>query len=128
MNDQRKLRRMNLISYIRVVEATTNENIGRIVDISTEGMRLRSEALAKVGSILELSMDFPINDEDTKQIRFDAMIIWSRPIEGTDFFDSGVQLLNVPNDYIEMIENYMLETSVHNRWLNITECFTMDHQ
>ena len=59
MNSRRKLKRVNLISELRVRDAGTSEFIGMTLDINPEGVGLRLRRPFHSGDKLSLLIDLP---------------------------------------------------------------------
>ena len=54
-----------------------------------------------------------------KDITFDARVVWCKKAIHPGFYDSGIQLLNVPPKEIEVIEQFIEEATLEDRWLSI---------
>ncbi len=123
MDEVRKLRRVQVVSYVKVRETGTEQPMGRIVDITTEGMRLAGNDWVEPNSVIHLKMAFPNKKMSSPEVRFDALVIWCRQQDGSNLYDYGVQLIDVPSEDLEAIEQFIEDSSSEERWLSISECF-----
>jgi len=119
MLEGRRLRRMHVISYLKVHERNTDDSIGRLVDITTEGIGLYSEEPIDINKIYQFRMTLPTALKKKKDITFDARVVWSKQAVHPGFYDSGIQLLDVPPKDIEVIEQFIEEATLEDRWLSV---------
>ncbi|MCP4633683.1 MAG: PilZ domain-containing protein [candidate division Zixibacteria bacterium] len=127
MRDFRKNKRIHVVSYLKVTESATDETVGRVVDITTEGMRLRSEEPLKEDSALQFRLNMPQSTLGRKAVYFDASVIWCSKPPDSKYFDTGIQLLNVPRRDQLLIEELMMEASYEDRWLSITDSLPQEY-
>jgi hypothetical protein len=106
------------MSYIRVCERQTDQTFGRVVDITTEGMRLCSEQPIEPDSVYQFTVTFPRPDTEKKKIRFDASVIWCKKDPLFDLYDAGVRLMNVSREDISIIEDFIHYSTFEERWLS----------
>lgn len=119
MLEGRRLRRMHVISYLKVHERNTDDSIGRLVDITTEGVGLYSEEPIDINRIYQFRMTLPTALKKKKEITFDARVVWCHQAVHPGFYDSGIQLLDVPPKDIEVIEQFIEEATLEDRWLSV---------
>ena len=119
MLEGRRLRRMHVISYLKVHERNSDESIGRVIDMTTEGMGLYSEEPIDINRICQFRMTLPMALKIKKEITFDARVVWCRQAIHPGFYDSGIQLLNVPSKDVEVIEQFIEEATLEDRWLSV---------
>ena len=78
MIDARKLKRMHVISYIRVTERNSKKNFGSLVDITTEGMRMCGDEPIEPNTTYHFVMILPRVDRGEREIQFDANVVWCK--------------------------------------------------
>ena len=105
MAEQRKHDRKYLIYYLRVFDRNTEELLGNLVDITTEGLMLISESPIETDMIFELKMDLPEEIRGSRQIVFDAQSRWCKNDVNPDFYDTGFLLSNISSNDISIIES-----------------------
>lgn len=108
MKEKRKLKRRHLIFYLRVYDKNTGQLVGRLVDITSEGIMLNSENPIPTDTVFQLQMFLP-EEFDKERLDFDAKSIWCKPDVNRDLFVTGLKLLNVANRDTEIIENLIDE-------------------
>jgi hypothetical protein len=87
--DERALQRKQLITYPEVVDRKTNRLIGRVVDITTHGMRLVGSKAVPEKTRKKLKLILPANNLGVDEISFEAESVWSGPDINPDFVDTG---------------------------------------
>lgn len=109
MGGNRKLKRRHLIYYLKVMDRDTGELLGFLVDITTQGIMIMSERPIKTGGTFHLQILLPSSDDERKYLNFDARSKWCERSINTDFFDIGLELMNVNMDAFEAIEKIISE-------------------
>ncbi len=116
MEERRKLPRKYLVFFSRVFNAKNGKLLGYLSDLTPQGAMLISEDRIRTPATYRLIMDLPEDFNPQKSLEFDAMSVWSRPDSDPRFFMTGFQLLNVPEESIEIIqqiiEDYGLRAEV----------------
>jgi hypothetical protein len=118
---------MHVLSYVRVCEQHTDDALGHLVDISTQGMRVASPRALAPHTTIELSLDLPVAEDKVRQLSFEAQVIWSRPSLEFDCWDSGLQLVGVNQYEIEQIERFIQTAADQDRWLSIGSPLAHEH-
>jgi len=107
--ERRKLQRRQLIYYLRVFDQDTGELLGHLVDITTEGVMLISEAPLRTNQVFHLKMRLPEQMSGSKEIAFDAVSKWSKKDINPDFYDTGFQFVDIRAEDKEFIEDLIYE-------------------
>lgn len=117
MFEKRSKKRTQLLYYLNVSETNTGQDIGRVVDITTEGMRLISEVPVPVNRIFNLTLTLPEVFDGKKTIEFDAKSVQSNQLENSDFFDTGLQILDISEAeqsiVTKLIDEFEFPTGLH---------------
>jgi len=94
----RSLKRRHLIYYLRVFDRSSGKLLGHLVDVTTQGMMLISEAPLPDEAEFQLRMDLPpgLFAMDTWEVT--ARSIWSRPDINPAFWDTGFQFSGFTRD------------------------------
>lgn len=99
LEDNRRLNRENTIYYLEALEAGSGQTVGRLVDITAEGIMLICETPIEVGRQFELTIQLPQEVARASEVRFSAEARWCRPALNIDFFDAGFKILHAsPQD------------------------------
>ncbi|UCE67096.1 MAG: PilZ domain-containing protein [Candidatus Zixiibacteriota bacterium] len=119
MVEERKLKRMQVTSYLKICYRDTDIEPGRVVDITTEGMRLCGEEPIQTDRTLTFKLALPTTFSENKVIVFDADVIWCRRAKNPDLYDTGIKLKNLSPEKVGIIKNFMEDSSYDDRWLSI---------
>jgi len=111
MIQEKRLTKRHRFFYSRVYDENTHQQTGRLVDISTDGIRLISEDPVKTNSIFRLKMVLPKEIEGKRTITFEALSSWCRKTTSSELYDSGFKLINISPQNIEIIEHLIQDTS-----------------
>lgn len=118
MIEARKLKRMHVMSYIRVTERSRDRAFGHVVDISSEGMRLCGDQPIEPEATYHFIMILPRVDRGEKEVQFDANVIWCKKDILFDIYDAGVQLFNISDEDRQTIEDFIQYSTFEERWLS----------
>jgi len=121
MVENRKQKRMHVISYLKVQEQKSSKNLGQVVNINTEGMGLYSEEPLESESMIKLKLTLSTAANENNELAFEARVAWCRQSVLPGYYDSGVQLMDVPPDHLEILEQFIEESSIEDRWLMADE-------
>jgi len=106
---QRSQQRWNLVQYLRVIKAETNETIGHLVDVTTEGMMLISENSIPLHQTFNLRMEIPTEDNIPQMIALTAESLWTKKDVNPAFHDTGFRLINPSKRAISAISRLIEE-------------------
>lgn len=110
LNDERRgILRRHLIYYLRVWDLQTNELLGHIVDITTDGVMLISEKEIAVDKRYDLEIRWHNPEDEFQKIRFRAQSRWSSNDVNPDFYDTGFELLDPSEEVLEPIRQMIME-------------------
>ena len=113
MNENRKFERRHLIFYLRVFNNDTNELIGYLVDITSEGVMFMSEKPIEIKPDYSLKMILPENQTGKSFIKFRASCKWCKKDINPDFYVAGFQFEQIDRpdkDIIfELIDDFGFE-------------------
>ena len=91
-HNKRQLKRVHLIYYLRIFDNDNGENIGHLVDITTEGIMMISEGPIPSGKDFSLRMQLPTNITGRDEIEFSAHCLWCKKDINPDFYVSGYRI------------------------------------
>jgi len=109
MQNTRRLQRKHLIYYLRIIDRDTDQLIGFLVDITTAGLMVMSEAPLEVGRVFRCKMLVQSELSDREQLCFEATSIWCRKAADADFYDTGMQLLSMAPENFASIQQIIHE-------------------
>jgi hypothetical protein len=76
MEEKRRLRRVNLIHHLRVLNRKTGELLGYLGDITAEGLLLFCPASLSKNEVLPLEIVLPDGEDGSRGIELDARSVW----------------------------------------------------
>ncbi|MDF1529619.1 MAG: PilZ domain-containing protein [Sedimenticola sp.] len=104
-DDRRAIHRRHLIYYLRVWDTSTNNQLGHLVDINTDGLMLISEKPIETGKRFDLEIRWQNMEGEPGAIRFQAMSRWSNNDVNKDFYDTGFQLVDPTEETLDPIRD-----------------------
>lgn len=105
MAKQKKPVRRQAVEELVVYDVRTNQPIGRVENMTAEGVKLVTDEPADVSRILYCRLDLPEKLLGADQVFFDAECRWCRKNEFTGLYESGFKLRNVRADDKEIISH-----------------------
>lgn len=108
-DERRKFKRRYIMYYSRVFDRRTGRVIGYIVDLTPEGAMIISEEPIEPDTVFRLRMDLPEELSDKGYIFFEARSVWCQPDVDPNFFDIGVQLIEIEDEDVALIERMIAE-------------------
>ena len=107
MSERRKRPRKRTGAYVAVHDLNSNENVGRLIDVSAEGMKLMSSKCFEKNSTLLLQIDLPSEIDGRGQILCKASIIWCKEGNEPDFHEVGLKISDISPYNHETLEKWM---------------------
>jgi hypothetical protein len=95
MFEKRNLKRRHLIYYLRIMDKETNELIGHLVDITSEGIMLISEEPFEIDKVFHFRMMLPKEIIGKESLEFSVQSLWTKKDINPDFIDTGFKLLDL---------------------------------
>lgn len=92
MREKRTLRRRALTYQLEVLDIESGDSLGRLVDISAEGMLLVGPRPAEVGERHAARMALPEAILGRGHVDLSVEAVWSRPDAGPGLFLSGYRI------------------------------------
>jgi len=94
--EPRQCRRRHLIYYLQVFDHENGAALGRVVDITHQGIKLVSREEIPCGTTFRLRMALPKSYSSHGQIVFDATSVWSGRDVKPNFFATGFTAPDMP--------------------------------
>ncbi len=109
MAEKRKHKRVPLHFYLQVSEKGSSKQLGYMIEVSKEGLKLLSEEPIKVGNELLCVLHLPEEFNDRRTMSFIAKARWCHQDDNSDNYVSGYHIDEMePNgsDIISVIMHY----------------------
>ena len=127
MDKPRVSDRSRVISFVKIISDSSKRECGRVIDISSKGMRVRSKNPFRTDRPFHFSMLMPNINFREKVIRFDASVIWSDESAVDGYYEAGLQIESVSEKDRSLIEQFINDSSYRDRWIQVDECFSQEH-
>ncbi len=113
MKDKRKLRRKYAREQIPVYDLITEQEVGRLVNLSPDGMQLITEEPVQMGSLCQFIVTLPSQPSEpgmpydidvNEEVVLDARSVWCHQENNPDYYDAGFELMDMNTDEVNTIE------------------------
>ncbi len=108
MADYRHRPRKNTPHVVKVYDTETGHYMGRIVDITADGMMVVTQELLTAGRRFHLRVILPTIVHSKSDVVVDARVVWCQPDANPSFCKVGFQFLNLAGD-----DGFLLEDVMH---------------
>ncbi|MDD4918750.1 MAG: PilZ domain-containing protein [candidate division Zixibacteria bacterium] len=95
MNDRRDNARRRTAAYHLVYELETGEFVGRVINLTTGGLRLISDAAVAVPTKLSCRMRLPDLFKGAREIMFDIESRWCEYNRIGDWYETGYEFVRL---------------------------------
>ena len=102
--EARLIKRRHLFFHLRVFNRLTGEQLGHVVDISSDGLMLVSETVIPTDVDFQLLMKLPDEGNHTKCHEFEARSVWSSNDADPHIYDTGFRVIEVSKQYLDMVQ------------------------
>jgi len=102
-----------------ICDGDSENCLGRIEDIAVQGMRLASSQPFEVQSTLTFEMTLPSSSGDTRRVLLTARVMWCDEIGTPGEYRSGLELIGLSENEIDMLKRFMAQNAYENRWQDI---------
>jgi len=109
MDEKRRQPRRHPIYYLQVSDQDSDQPIGRVVDLTQEGMRLVSERPIALHQDYRLKMTVPIDDLTAEQFTFSAESLWNGLDVNPDLHNTGFRIKELPPKGARVIKKVVEE-------------------
>ena len=104
MADSRKLNRRHTDTLFCVYNRNDDEFMGCLVDMTIEGVKLRTMAPMETDTLFQFRMDFPEEIGGSAEICFDADSVWCKECADSHEYYVGFRMKDIPETEIKRIE------------------------
>ena len=102
--EKRKLKRRQLIYYLKVLDRETENLVGRLADITTEGIMLLSNTPLETNKEFKLKLVLPSEISGDHYIELDAKSLWSKKDLNPDIYGTGFSFVEIASKDIDTIQ------------------------
>ncbi len=108
MNEKRRQKRVRAPYDINVYDKRTGRHIGRLVNLSTEGIMLVGGAPMAVNELYECRMTMPVSIYGRSEISFDALCLWCAKVDNSERFQGGFQIKKTRQELRELLHLFAI--------------------
>ncbi|MBU0983395.1 MAG: PilZ domain-containing protein [candidate division Zixibacteria bacterium] len=101
--EKRRHKRWRTNVFFGVYDCETEAFVGRISDITTEGVMLTCEKQIEAGVRRRLRIDLPVEIYGANTVDFEAKCLWCRPAPKEGFHQAGFKLTEVSSKNVDVI-------------------------
>jgi hypothetical protein len=109
MKDLRKTPRKIANEVLVIADQITGTQIGRVVNISAEGLMLLGEEPIITGSVYQLNLILKGADGEQTTVSFGAEAVWTMEATQPDSFWSGFRIIDISNEGVLLIDELILD-------------------
>jgi hypothetical protein len=104
MQEKRKLKRRYLLYYMRIYNVLTRQQIGNLVDITSQGAMIVGDHPILSGQAVRLRMELTNEVAEKAFMEFSALTKWCEPDITPDRFNIGFEIQELLPEDAEIIE------------------------
>lgn len=109
MSEQRKTPRKIADEILEVSDQHTNAKLGKVVNISAEGLMLLSSEPIAAGSIYQLDLNLPRLINKHSKISFGAEVVWSTPAAQPGSYWTGFRIIDASDEDVVTIDELIFD-------------------
>ncbi|MDR1082086.1 MAG: hypothetical protein LBQ79_14290 [Deltaproteobacteria bacterium] len=95
LSEKRGLERRELIYYLRVRDTSSDQELGRMVDIHQKGLLVMGSRSLVPERVYPISIEMPkaMMEQGINNVSSKARVMWSRPSRTTSFMENGLMFV-----------------------------------
>ncbi len=111
MIEKRKSHRKIADEVLEICDQITGMPVGRVVNISAEGLMLLSQEPIMTGSVYQLDLQMPPSEAETdpRHIIFGAEAVWTSEASQPESFWTGFRIIDISSEDVLAIDDLILE-------------------
>ena len=108
MEDYRHRPRKNTPHLVKVINEDTGRSVGRVVDITADGMMLVTKDKIIIGTDYNFRVILPVMVHHRSDITLVARSVWKKPDNNPEYNRCGFKFIKLPAE-----EGFLLEDVMH---------------
>ena len=105
--EKRKQERCEIKDVLEVFDIHSERQLGRVVDISAEGLMIISKNPVPVNQIFQLLIPLPMELVGCNELRLGAESLWTRETDsGTEHW-AGFHIISIADEYCHCIQEVL---------------------
>ncbi len=107
MHNSRKRPRKNTPHVVKAIEVATGAPLGRIVDVTAEGMMLVTDRDLEIGQRFGVRLNLPVMIQYRSDVELEAVVRWTSPDANPDFHKVGFEFVSIEGEDGLLLEEVM---------------------
>jgi c-di-GMP-binding flagellar brake protein YcgR len=107
MHNSRKRPRKNTPHVVNAIDVAAKHSLGRVVDITAEGMMLVTKEPLQIGERFTLQLNLPVMVQYRSEVEVEAVVRWTAPDNNPEFKRAGFQFVDIENEDGLLLEEVM---------------------
>lgn len=108
MEDYRHRPRKNTPHVVKAFDAANGDYVGRVVDITADGMMIVTHDDHTLGRVYVLRVILPIMMHNKTDVDVEARVIWCEQDTNPSYYRTGLQFVNLAGE-----DGFLLEDVMH---------------
>jgi len=117
MNERRRKTRQRLNSLTVVLDAVSGEVVGRIGNLTSEGLLLCSDRPLATGETFRLQIQLPDEIAGRTRVDLEARSLWTQRAMDPTCYATGFEILHISDSDRNVIE-LLIQDAVFQRWVS----------
>lgn len=107
MKKHRRRPRKNTPHLVNVLDVETGRSLGRVVDITADGMMLVSKYQMELGHRIAVRIILPVMVQARTDVQVEAEAVWCKQDSNPDFYKVGFRFVNLAGEDGFLLEDVM---------------------
>ncbi len=103
-DEQRRFDRKQLFYYLKVYHQTTNELVGYLGDISTEGLMIFSKQTVSLNSDYKFTINLDEELEMNDKLIVEARSLWQEKDANPEYFIIGFKYIDMDQENLDLVK------------------------
>ena len=108
MREHRRRPRKNTPHHVKVIDQETGKVMGRVVDITADGMMVICHEHLSIGRKFHFRIVLPVIVQDRSHLEIHCEAVYCNQDPNPSFFKAGFRFLNLPGE-----DGFLLEDVMH---------------
>lgn len=105
---RREQKRRHLLMYLKAYDISSDKLIGRLIDLTSNGMMLLTEKPIDTNKIYLIKIELPEPIDGKNDITFDAKCLRCENDVNSDYYDAGFQIINLDSEEENIISKLII--------------------
>jgi len=107
MHNSRKRPRRNTPHVVKAIDTATMQPLGRVVDVTADGLMIVTEKKMEVGESFSLRLNLPVMIQFRSEIDMEAIVRWTSKDANPKFLRVGFQFVSIDGEDGLLLEEVM---------------------